>query len=242
MAALGVLMRKILKPLSQRSLGIPRDHKEEIMGTFMQALTWWDLPPGDYLEFGVYRGRSFIYAYEQAKRFNLNMHFYAFDSFQGLPQVRGHDKKYSRLSQGDYSCDEKSFKKILVENNIDLNAVTIVPGFYDVTLKEKTKEELNLRRAAIVWIDCDVYESTKPVLDFITDYLTAGSIIAFDDWLLFCGDPNAGEMRAAREWLEKNRHIRLVEFKQFGLFGQSFIVQIEDEPRCRESIGSKDRI
>jgi len=228
MAAFRVLMRKTLKPFFQRFLDIPRDHKEEIMSTFMQALTWWNLPPGDYLEFGVYRGRSFIYAYKQAQQFNLNMHFYAFDSFQGLPQVSGHDKKYSRLSQGDYSCDEESFKKILTDNKVDLNAVTIVPGFYDLTMNEKTKEELDLKRAAIVWIDCDVYESTNPVLNFITDYLTTGSIIAFDDWLLFCGNPNAGEMRAAREWLEKNGHIRLVEYKPFGLFGQSFIVQIEE--------------
>jgi len=226
-AAWHIWIKETLKPFFERFLSLPKDHKEEVMQTFMRALTWWNLPPGDYLEFGVYRGRSFVYAYKQAQRFNLKMHFYAFDSFQGLPQVKGHDKEYSQLRQGDYACDETSFKKILAENNVDLDAVTITPGFYDMTLNQKTKETLNIKRAAIVWIDCDIYESTRPVLDFITDYLTTGSIIAFDDWLLFCGDPNAGEMRAAREWLEKNRHIRLVEYKQFGLFGQSFIVHIE---------------
>jgi O-methyltransferase len=227
MAILRFLMQKALGPFFQRILNTPRDHKEDIMRTFMRAVKWWDLPPGDYLEFGVYRGRSFIYAYKQAQLCNLNMHFYAFDSFEGLPEVTGHDKEFSGLCRGDYSCDEESFKQALAEHNVDLNAVTVVPGFYDETLNEKTKRQLNLKRAAIVWIDCDIYESTKPVLDFITDYLTTGSLIAFDDWFLFGADPNAGEMRAAREWLDKNKHIRLVEYRQFGLFGQSFIVQVE---------------
>jgi len=227
MDGLRVLLEKTLRSLCQGILGTSRDHKEEIMEAFMRAVKWWDLPPGDYLEFGVYQGRSFIHACKQARRWNLKMHFYAFDSFEGLPEVRGKDNAYSVLRQGDYACDEETFRKILCENNIDLDAVTIVPGFYRNTLTEKTKRQLNLNRAAIVWIDCDIYESTKPVLDFITDHLTTGSIIAFDDWFLFGADPNAGEMRAAREWLEKNRNIRLVEYKQFGLFGQSFIVQIE---------------
>lgn len=227
MATLRILMQRILGPFFQRILDIPRDHKEEIMRIFMRAVKWWDLPPGDYLEFGVYRGRSFIYAYKHAQRCNLNMHFYAFDSFQGLPEVRGQDTEYSGLRQGDYSCDEEFFRKALADNNVDPNRVTIVPGFYDETLNEKTKKKLNLKRAAIVWIDCDIYESTRPVLNFVTDYLTTGSIIAFDDWFLFGADPTAGEMRAATEWLDKNRHIRLVEYKQFGLFGQSFIVQVD---------------
>jgi len=41
---------------------------------------------GDYLEFGVFRGRSFKLAYEEAQRNNLNkIRFFAFDGFVGLP-------------------------------------------------------------------------------------------------------------------------------------------------------------
>jgi hypothetical protein len=227
MALLRNLLKRTLRPFFHGILLTPRDHKEEIMETLMRAVKWWDLPPGDYLEFGVYKGRSFIHAYQQAQLCNLDMHFYAFDSFQGLPEVKGSDKDCAGLEKGDYACDEASFKKTLVDNNVDLSAVTVVPGFYRETLNEKTKKALDLRRAAIVWIDCDIYESTKPVLEFITEYLTTGSLIAFDDWFLFGADPNAGEMKAAGEWLEKNKNIRLVEYRQFGLFGQSFIVQVE---------------
>jgi len=154
------------------------------------------------------------------------MYFYAFDSFEGLPEVTGKDKDYSLYRKGDYACDEGSFRQILAANGVDLDAVTIVPGFYENTLNKETKKNLNIKRAAIVWIDCDIYESTKYVLDFITDYLTMGSFIIFDDWFCFGADPNAGEMRATREWLEKNPQIRLLEYHKFGVSGQSFIVQI----------------
>src|SRR5262245_7856951 len=41
---------------------------------------------GDYLEFGVWRGRAFAAACYFAKKCGLNMNFYAFDSFRGIPQ------------------------------------------------------------------------------------------------------------------------------------------------------------
>jgi hypothetical protein len=222
-----LLVEKAIRPLLRNVLGSSSDHKEEILSTFMRAVKWWDLPPGDYLEFGVYQGRSFIYAYRQAQKHRLDMHFYAFDSFEGLPEVKGQDGEYAVLRRGDYACDEPSFQRALIDNGVDLERVTVVPGFYDNTLNAETKKKLPLNRAAVVWIDCDIYESTKLVLDFVTPYLTTGSIIAFDDWFLFGADPKAGEMRAAREWLGENRYISLVDYRQFGLFGHSFIVQVK---------------
>ena len=45
---------------------------------------------GDYLEFGVFRGTSFINACRLARRYRLDkMRFFAFDSFEGLPDSEG---------------------------------------------------------------------------------------------------------------------------------------------------------
>lgn len=228
MARLLDLTKSSLRNILQRILGTPKDHKEEIMRIVMHAVKTWDLPPGDYLEFGVFKGRSFIYAYKFAVQYKMNMHFYAFDSFKGLPEPTGIDRTYDIFRKGDYACDEQSFRDNLMENSVDKDMVTIVPGFFDNTLNEETRKKLNIKRASIVWIDCDIYESTKPVLNFITDFLTTGSIIIFDDWFCFSADPNAGEIRATSEWLEQNPHVQLVEYKQFGIFGQSFIVQVEN--------------
>jgi macrocin-O-methyltransferase TylF-like protien len=45
---------------------------------------------GDLLEFGVYRGTSFISAFKQAQEHRLtHMRFFAYDSFAGLPNDEG---------------------------------------------------------------------------------------------------------------------------------------------------------
>src|SRR5215471_16913966 len=49
---------------------------------------------GDYLEFGVYKGDSFITASNLAKRYKFgNMRFFAFDCFDGVPDSEDWVKK-----------------------------------------------------------------------------------------------------------------------------------------------------
>jgi hypothetical protein len=109
---------------------------------------------------------------------------------------------------------------------VDLSRVKLVPGWYDKTLNDKTKRELQIKKAAVVWVDCDLYESTVPVLDFITDYVQSGTIILFDDWYCFKADPNRGECRAFNEWLARNPTIRAFEYKKFEAAGNSFILNV----------------
>lgn len=181
---------------------------------------------GDYLEFGVYVGRSFTSAFHLAQSRNLkSMRFYAFDSFEGLPNITGKDKNDScPYSKGQYSCDVKQFKKNLSANGIDLNKVSIIPGWFDDVLNKETKKKLPIKKAALIWVDCDLYESTVPVLNFITDYVQDGTIIVFDDWFSFKGNLNMGEQRAFREWLKKNPSIRATEFHRFAT-GNSFFIE-----------------
>jgi hypothetical protein len=48
--------------------------------------------PGDYAEFGVYRGRAFVEAWRAARKHGSETQLYAFDSFQGLPPLSGTDR------------------------------------------------------------------------------------------------------------------------------------------------------
>ena len=73
-------------------------------------------------------------------------------------------------------------------------------------------------------IDCDLYESTVPVLDFITDIVGQGTIIIFDDWYRFKGSTEHGEQRACKEWLERNPHITLTQYWQQGPQSVAFLV------------------
>ena len=159
--------------------------------------------PGDYLEFGVYRGQSFIMAYQLGR--NLAMRFYAFDSFEGLP---GDEELWRR---GEFRAEEKYFLRSLRKAGANMERVVVVPGFYDAIELEKVP---GLNRAAIVHIDCDLYSSAREVLRLVKGIIGKGSIIIFDDWFSFAEYPQPrdhGEQRAFHEWSEAHRFVSFLE-------------------------------
>jgi hypothetical protein len=86
-----------------------------------------------------------------------------------------------------------------------------------------------LEKVAAAWVDCDLYKSTVPVLNFLTSRLSTGSVIAFDDWRCFRNQPDFGEQRAVSEWLAQNPHIKLRELFTYGWYGMVFTVHLEKE-------------
>jgi O-methyltransferase len=183
--------------------------------------------PGDYLEFGVYQGRTFSYAYRQLAPHFSRMRFFAFDSFEGLPQPKGVDALHgftSSFYEGQFAVSREDFVSNLKRNRVDLHRVRIVPGWFDQTLKQAKATEYDISRIAAVWIDCDLYESTVPVLDFLTHQLSVGSVLLFDDWRCYRNLPDHGEQRACREWLARNPLLQLHEVFSFGWHGQAFSV------------------
>ena len=211
--------RKKLLHASGKYLGIY--HAFEFINKYQHT------KPGDYLEFGVYKGRSFIEAYKKSKEMKFDkMRFFAFDSFEGLPELGKNDASFDQFHEGQYSYSEKDFLNTIKQDSVDLERVITVPGFYGKSLKEKgLKEKLGIKFASVIWVDCDLYVSTKPVLEFITDIIDTGTIIVFDDWFSFAGDLYKGEIRAVNEWLEMNPDIRLCHYKDIGKDGRIFIVQ-----------------
>lgn len=181
---------------------------------------------GDYLEFGVWRGNTFVHACHLARRFGLPMRFYAFDSFEGNPEDREVNEDGSRIFHtGQYPCSLDEFQSVLRDFEVDADRVTIIPGWYHETLIPETKAKLPLKAAAVVWIDCGLYESARPVFEFITDYLVQGSIIIINSWFMFKGDPNHGEQRAFREWLKLHPSLQVIEYNRYWWLGNSFLVQ-----------------
>ena len=98
-------------------------------------------------------------------------------------------------------CTREEFVNNLKKAKVNLNDVEIVEEFYESSLNENILKERNLRRGAIVNIDCDLYESTVQVLDFLTPLVVDGTTIYFDDWFYYSGNPRKGERGAFNEWL-----------------------------------------
>ncbi|MBS1860922.1 MAG: class I SAM-dependent methyltransferase [Actinobacteria bacterium] len=177
--------------------------------------------PGAYAEFGVWTGRTFVEAWRAGKVDEMPRRYFAYDSFEGLPEVEGADQT-GRWETGEFSHSRRAFEARLRRARVPSRDVEIVEGFFDATLLPTVPEP---REVAIAWVDCDLYVSTVPVLCFLTDRLSQGAIILFDDWFCFKGDAAAGEQKACNEWLARNPQISLIPWRQFNWAGQAFIVR-----------------
>lgn len=190
---------------------------------------------GDYTEFGVYKGASFISSYNAAARLHLSqMRFFAFDSFHGLPYpANSHNAEPFRA--GAFAAPIAIFQKALKRACVNLERVVVIPGWFNVTLSPQIKIEHRLTRVAVAWIDCDLYESTVPVLEFLVDILEEGAVLVFRDWYCYRGDRNRGEQRAVQEWLARYPDVALVPYRSISWNGEAFLfhrgASAEADPR-----------
>ena len=253
-----VYIRKILKILSNLVNPIINRNfvlKKNFQPIYLAAdFVFSENIDGDYLEFGVFQGSSFIEAYKvcedakkwSSKRFNefsfekketANLNFqrlnikndiryFAFDSFEGLPKENKEDAKHPRFHEGRFKSSKEFFLKACKYNNVDLSKVVVCEGFYDETLNNELFQIHNLNKAAIIMIDCDLLSSTRTVLKFITPLLQNGTVIIFDDWFTYKGMKNKGQQKAVDEWLKSNINISLLEHARYGKSQKSFIVNI----------------
>ena len=90
--------------------------------------------PGDYLEFGVYMGKTFSYVHRIMAPLFPQMRFVALDSFEGLPEPRGIDAQDNYTSgfyPGQFACDIREFESNLVASGVDLQRVSMIKGWLD---------------------------------------------------------------------------------------------------------------
>ena len=165
---------------------------------------------GYYMEFGSHTGRTMRLAWD-AFHALFDFTYVSFDSFEGLPEMPAMDRMQI-WQPGSLATSEEDFVRLVVENGMPREKLVTVKGFYDRTLTPELKERLLPAKAAVIYVDCDLYSSTVPVLEWAKDFLQRGTVLVFDDWFCFYGDPDYGERRAFREFRE--RYPRMV-FQEF---------------------------
>lgn len=165
---------------------------------------------GYYFEFGSHEANTMRMAWDAFHHLH-DLHYVAFDSFEGLPEIAEIDQQ-PIWEQGKLKTSEPDFLARCHSHGIPPDRLTTVKGFYDISLDEAARERFLPRKAAVVYIDCDLYASTVPVLKFARHFLQRGTVIVFDDWYCFHGDPDRGEQRAWREFLEREPGLRFKEF------------------------------
>jgi O-methyltransferase len=167
---------------------------------------------GYYFEFGCHGARTMRLAWETFRVLS-DWTYVAFDSFEGLPEIEAIDRM-PIWKQGDLKTMEEEFIQTVVKHGMPREKLITVKGFYHESLTEELKHKLLPTKAAVIYIDCDLYASTVPVLAFIKDFLQRGTVIVFDDWFCFYGDPALGERRAWQEFLECQPDLVFQDFFQ----------------------------
>ena len=167
---------------------------------------------GYYFEFGSHEANTMRMAWDTLRHL-FDYTYVAFDSFEGLPEIQPIDEQ-EIWEPGKLETDEQEFRGICERHGMPSDRLVTVKGFYDESLNEETKRRFEPRKAAVVYVDCDLYASTVPVLSFVRDFLQRGTVIVFDDWNCFHGDPTKGERRAWSEFLAANPSLRFEPFVQ----------------------------
>ncbi|GAA3890255.1 class I SAM-dependent methyltransferase [Saccharothrix violaceirubra] len=118
------------------------------------------------LEFGVYTGTTLKIIAQALEDRGV----FGFDSFEGLPE----DWR-NGFPAGMFSVDGLP----------DVPGAELVPGWFDDTLPGFLAE--HPEPVAFLHVDCDLYSSTRTVLDLVGPRLVPGSVIVFDEYFNFPG-------------------------------------------------------
>ena len=181
---------------------------------------------GDYMEFGLFKGYSFWYVQQVARRLNLHsMRFFGFDSFAGLPEPRGVDvTPDEHFYEGQFNCSRATVERNLDAEGVDWDRTFLIEGFFSDSLTLELRRKYSMKRVALALIDCDLYESTAHVLNFLKPMLDDGTILLFDDWNAFDASDAKGQRRALREFLGAGPWGAEPLFA-YGHYGQVFVMR-----------------
>ncbi len=122
----------------------------------------------NYLEFGVGRGNSLRWWTDN--NINPQSIFWAFDTYEGLPEKYGTYEIGTFSLQGNYP-------------DISDSRINFVKGLFQDTLLA-TIPKIDFEKKTIIHIDGDLYSSTLFSLCILYPYLKKGDIIIFDEYVV----------------------------------------------------------
>lgn len=167
---------------------------------------------GYYMEFGCHEANTMRLAWDTFRHL-FDWDYVALDSFAGLPDMPD-DERSSIFWRGNLSTSEDEFIRLVVGHGMPRKKLTTIKGYYNQSLTRAVQDHLLPSKAAVIYIDCDLYSSAADVLSFIPPFLQKGTIIVFDDWNCYLADPSKGERRAWTEFIAENPDLHFEDFVQ----------------------------
>lgn len=208
---------------------------DERTPAFLAAIDYinYEQVPGDIAEFGVFTGLS-LALLAQGQTFDskgMPRRIVGFDSFEGLPaSAEGH----ARWREG--ACRTSIAWHPFVEPGgrvtpeiterlfaaCGLSAPELHVGLFASTVPAVVPSRYPA--IALAHLDCDLYESTRCALEAMRPALQDGTVLLFDDWFHYRGNPEKGEARAFGEFLEAHPEWRAVHYRSYATFCNAFIL------------------
>lgn len=133
--------------------------------------------PGDWIEFGVYKGGSFGLLALQLKLSDSSKKIIGIDTFEGHP----YDNIYKEevIPRKEYFWDTSFDLVQKIMDRLQLSKfASLHKGMFEDVLLSLPSEYL----ISFAYIDCDLYQSTKVALLWILKHLVPGGIVVFDDY------------------------------------------------------------
>jgi hypothetical protein len=196
---------------------------------------------GDYIEFGVYQGNTFIESWRQWKFYekwvseqlksseewrkktwseysNNKPQFYGIDSFSGIPENYESDVHFS---EGTYSAEKEYVYKRCVKNGMDNNQFKLIESFYSALTVDELPD-----KASVIHIDSDLYQSAIEALRLCRKSIQQGTVVLFDDYNCFSASNDQGERKALKEFSAETGIIFEPWFSYRNV-GQVFLCHLE---------------
>lgn len=159
---------------------------------------------GHYLEFGVFTGGTIRFIAHHIGSQTIH----GFDSFEGLPEP------WAGFNLGSKAFDLGG-RLPRVPANVELHR-----GYFDTSLPKWLDNHPGA--VAFVHIDCDLYSSTRTILQLLAPRLAKGAVILFDEYFNY---PNweQHEFKAFQEFVSEFA----VKYSYLGFARQQVTVRID---------------
>jgi hypothetical protein len=147
---------------------------------------------GDIVEFGIWNGNNLFTIKKIIDFLKQKKNIIGFDNFSGFPNPQSlkNNKKGKYIGRPElinYIKKFFNFKNILIINDDILNL---------------DKYSKKFKKISFIYIDCNIYEPVKKILETLDKKISKGGIIAFDEGL---DSNNKGEGKAMLEFYKKNK-------------------------------------
>jgi hypothetical protein len=179
---------------------------------------------GDYFEFGCHKVRTFRMALSCAKYFDLkDISFHAFDSFEGMPDFGNH--LIDQWKPNELCTSEEAFNELVNSHGLYLDNIFRHKGYYSESLNDGLKKHMKNsgKKAIMITVDCDFYESAISVFDFIEPFIQHGTVIYLDDVFAGFKEESKGGVLKAFENFRYSSKYEYIPHMNIGWWGRSFI-------------------